>query len=70
MSGGIHEAPKTCGFGTQLSATIAEHATLYLKVPVIRGTGYDAVMLLARFEDYYVPNAQRIQKALNEVMKY
>jgi len=66
----VQEAPKTCGFGAELSASIAEHAILYLKAPVIRVAGYDAVMPLPKLEDYYVPNAQRIQKAFNEVMKY
>ena len=61
MSGGIYEAPKTCGFGKELSANIAENFILYLKAPVIRGAGYDAVMLLPKLEDYYVPKAQRIQ---------
>lgn len=66
----VHEAPKTCGFGAELSASIAEHAILHLKAPVIRVAGYDAVMPLPKLEDYYVPNAQRMQKAFDEVMKY
>jgi pyruvate dehydrogenase E1 component beta subunit len=66
----VHEAPKTCGFGAELSASIAEHAILHLKAPVIRVAGYDAVMPLPKLEDYYVPNAERIKKALKEVMKY
>ena len=66
----VHEAAKTCGFGSELSASIAEHAILYLKAPVIRVAGYDAVMPLPKLEDYYVPNTERIQKALNEAMKY
>lgn len=66
----VHEAAKTCGFGAELSASIAEQAILYLKAPVIRVAAYDAVMPLPKLEDYYVPNAQRIRKALNEVMKY
>ncbi len=66
----VHEAAKTCGFGAELSASIAEHAILYLKAPVIRVAGYDTVMPLPKLEDYYVPNTERIQKALNEAMKY
>ena len=66
----VHEAPKTCGFGAELAASIAEHSILHLKAPVIRVAGYDAVMPLPKLEDYYVPNAERIQKALKEVMKY
>jgi pyruvate dehydrogenase E1 component beta subunit len=66
----VHEAAKTCGFGAELSASIAEHAVLHLKAPVLRVAGYDAVMPLPKLEDYYVPNVARIQKALQEVMKY
>ena len=66
----VHEAPKTCGFGAELSASIAEDAILYLKAPVIRVAGYDTVMPLPKLEDQYVPTVERIRKALNEVMKY
>jgi pyruvate dehydrogenase E1 component beta subunit len=66
----VHEAAKTCGFGAELSASIAEHAILYLKAPVLRVAGYDTVMPLPKLEDYYVPTVHRIQKALDEVMKY
>ena len=66
----VHEAPKTCGFGAELSASIAEHAVLHLKAPVLRVAGYDSVMPLPKLEDYYVPTVHRIQKALDEVMKY
>ena len=66
----VHEAPKTCGFGAELSASIAEDAILHLKAPVIRVAGYDTVMPLPKLEDQYVPTVGRIRKALNEVMKY
>lgn len=66
----VHEAPKTCGFGAELSATIAEDAILYLKAPIIRVTGYDVVMPLPKLEDYYMPTIERIRKGIQEVMKY
>ena len=66
----VHEAPKTCGFGAELSASIAEEAILFLKAPVLRVTGFDAVIPLARLEEQYMPTVERIRKALNEVMKY
>ncbi len=66
----IHEAPKTCGFGAELSATIAEYAMLYLKAPIIRITGFDAVMPFSKLEDYYMPTVERIKKGIQEVMKY
>ncbi|MEW6739724.1 MAG: alpha-ketoacid dehydrogenase subunit beta [Nitrospirota bacterium] len=66
----VHEAPKTCGFGAELSATIAEDAMLYLKGPIMRITGYDVVMPLPKLEDYYTPTVERIRKVIEEVMKY
>jgi pyruvate dehydrogenase E1 component beta subunit len=66
----VHEAPKTCGFGAELSATIAEDAMLYLKAPIIRVAGYDVVLPLPKLEDFYIPTAARIKKAIEEVMKY
>ena len=66
----VHEAPKTCGFGAEISATIAEDAMLYMKAPILRVTGYDAVMPLPKLEDHYVPTFERIRKAIEEIMKY
>jgi pyruvate dehydrogenase E1 component beta subunit len=66
----VHEAPKTCGFGAEIAASLAEDAILYLKAPVIRVAGYDAVMPMPKLEDHYVPGVERIRKALNEIMKY
>jgi pyruvate dehydrogenase E1 component beta subunit len=66
----VHEAPKTCGFGAEIAASLAEDAILYLKAPVIRVAGYDTVMPMPKLEDHYVPGVERIRKAFNEVMKY
>jgi len=66
----VHEAPKTCGFGAEISATIAEDAMLYLKAPIIRVTGFDVVMPLPKLEDYYMPTVERIKKGIEEVMRY
>jgi len=66
----VYEAPKTCGFGAEISATIAEDAMLYMKAPIMRVTGYDAVMPLPKLEDHYVPTVERIRKAIEEIMKY
>jgi pyruvate dehydrogenase E1 component beta subunit len=66
----VHEAPKTCGFGAELSATIAEEDILYLKAPILRVTGYDVIIPLPKLEDYYLPSVERIRKAIEEVLKY
>lgn len=66
----VHEAAKTCGFGAELSATIAEDAMLHLKAPIMRVAGFDVVMPLPKLEDSYIPTVARIKKAIDEVMKY
>ncbi len=66
----VHEAPMTCGLGAELSATIAEHAMLHLKAPIIRVTGYDVVMPLPKLEDHYLPTSARIRKGIETVLQY
>jgi pyruvate dehydrogenase E1 component beta subunit len=66
----VHEAPKTCGLGAELSATLAEEVMLYLKAPIIRVTGYDVVTPLPKLEDFYLPTVERIRKAMEDIMKY
>ncbi len=66
----VHEAAKSCGFGAELSATIAEEAILHLKAPILRVTGFDVVIPLPKLEDYYIPTVTRIRRSLAEVMKY
>ncbi|HSB51803.1 MAG TPA: alpha-ketoacid dehydrogenase subunit beta [Dissulfurispiraceae bacterium] len=66
----VHEAPKTCGFGAELSASVAEDAMLHLKGPIMRVTGYDVVMPLPKLEEHYLPTRDRIRGAIEEVLKY
>jgi pyruvate dehydrogenase E1 component beta subunit len=66
----VHEAPRTCGLGAELAASVAEEVMLYLKAPILRITGYDVVMPLPKLEDRYLPSVERIQKAVGEVMKF
>jgi pyruvate dehydrogenase E1 component beta subunit len=66
----VHEAPATCGLGAEISATIAEHAMLHLKAPIVRVTGYDVVLPLPKLEDYYLPSIEKIRKGIETVLKY
>ncbi len=66
----VHEAPKTCGFGAELSALIQEKSFLSLKAPVTRVTGLDIIIPLPKLEHYYFPNADKIAKAIDSVTKY
>jgi pyruvate dehydrogenase E1 component beta subunit len=66
----VHEAPKTSGFGAEISASVAEDLMLHLKGPVLRVTGCDAVVPLSKLEDHYMPTVERIRKAVEDVLRY
>lgn len=66
----VHEAPKTLGFGAEIAARIQEKLLLYLKAPVVRVTGYDTMFPYFKLEDAYLPNPEKIGKAIEKVMKY
>jgi pyruvate dehydrogenase E1 component beta subunit len=66
----VHEAVRTCGFGAEIAATIAEEAILYLKAPILRVTAPDVTMPLPRLEDHYLPSAEHINNAMDELMRY
>ncbi|HYM81879.1 MAG TPA: alpha-ketoacid dehydrogenase subunit beta [Candidatus Limnocylindria bacterium] len=65
----VHEAPRTCGFGAELAALIAEQALTSLQAPVLRVTGYDTPFPYA-LEHTYLPDAPRVVRALEHVMAY
>ncbi|MDO8426165.1 MAG: alpha-ketoacid dehydrogenase subunit beta [Deltaproteobacteria bacterium] len=66
----VHEAPRIAGFGAEIAAFVAEEAIEYLKAPILRVAGPEAVIPMARLEDYYIPSKDRIRKAYETVMKY
>ncbi len=66
----VHEAPKSAGLGAEIVALVNEHALMYLEAPVGRVTGFDTPIPLPRLEDFYLPNAKRILKAIRKVMRY
>ena len=65
----LHEAPRTCGFGAELAALIAEQALTSLQAPVLRVTGYDTPFPYT-LEHAYLPDAPRVLRALEHVMAY
>ena len=65
----IHEAPKTCGFGAELAATISEKALLHLESPVYRVTGFDTPFPYA-LEEEYLPSPSRILRAAQDSLAF
>jgi 2-oxoisovalerate dehydrogenase E1 component len=66
----VHEAPRNLGIGAEIAATVADKALDYLKAPIRRVAGYDVEVPLARLEDYYIPNKDRVVKAALDLVNY
>jgi len=64
----VHEAPRNCGVGAEIAATVAEHGLFDLHAPVKRVTGYDTVMPLFKLEHEYIPSVARIVDAVRETL--
>jgi pyruvate dehydrogenase E1 component beta subunit len=65
----VHEAPRTCGFGAEIAAEIAERALYSLLSPVKRITGYDVIVPLSRLEGQYMPSIERIADGVRNLME-
>lgn len=66
----VAEAPRTCGFAADIIACINDKAFYDLKAPMKRVTGYDTIFPLARLEKLYLPDARKIDRAVEEVLAY
>lgn len=66
----IHEAPRSCGVGAEVSAIIAEKAILNLKAPILRVTGFDTVIPYAKLENYYIPDKTRVERAIEKLLSF
>ncbi len=63
----VHEAPRTSGFGAELSALVQERCFHHLEAPVLRVTGWDTPYPHA-FEWDYFPGPERVAAALKRTM--
>lgn len=66
----VHEAPRTAGFGAELTAVLQEEALLYQEAPVERVTGFDAPYPLPGLENYYLPGAERIRDGVLRAVEF
>lgn len=66
----VHEAPLTCGVGAEIAARVMEQCFLYLEAPVQRVTGFDTIMPYYKLELDYLPDAERVGKAIEELAAY
>jgi 2-oxoisovalerate dehydrogenase E1 component beta subunit len=66
----IHEAARTGGFGAEIAANLAEAGLLTLLAPVMRVTGYDTVVPLAKLENQWMPSQARILNAVRQTLQF
>jgi pyruvate dehydrogenase E1 component beta subunit len=59
----VHEAPRTCGLGSEVVSLVTEKAFYHLEAPPIRVTGFDTPFPYA-LEMEYLPLSQRILPAI------
>lgn len=65
-----HEAPTFGGIGGELAARISERAFLSLEAPVLRVGGFHMPYPVARVEEHYLPDIDRILEALDRAFAY
>lgn len=65
----VHEAPKTCGYGAELVATLCERAMEYLEAPIQRVAGFDTPFPYS-LEHEYMPNADRVLGAVRKALEW
>jgi pyruvate dehydrogenase E1 component beta subunit len=66
----VHEAPRSFGAGAEIVARLIEKSFLYLEAPIRRVTGFDTVIPLFQREMEYLPNADRIVRAVRETLDF
>jgi len=66
----VHEAPLTSGFGAEISARIMERCFLHLEAPVQRVAGFDTTMPYYKLELDYLPDANRVSRAIEDCLAY
>jgi len=65
----VHEAPRFCGLGGEISAMIAENAIEYMEAPIARVTGFDTPFPNT-LEHHYIPDERRVLDAIEHVFNY
>jgi pyruvate dehydrogenase E1 component beta subunit len=65
----VHEAPRTCGFGAELIASIQERALASLEAPIVRVTGLDTPFPYS-LEHEYMPTADRVLDAIRKTLEW
>lgn len=66
----IHEAPRSCGVGAEIAASLYERVLLDLQAPILRVTAPDIPPPLYRLEQLYIPAVEDILAACDSTLNY
>lgn len=66
----VTEAPRTCGYASEIAAGLAGEGLLSLLAPVQRVTAADIVVPFARLEHRYIPDRQQIVSAVRKTLEF
>ena len=65
----VQEAPETCGFASEIIATVNDHCFYDLEAPIQRVSGFDVPYPVGLLEDFYVPDVERIVAAVRRTLE-
>jgi pyruvate dehydrogenase E1 component beta subunit len=66
----IQEAPRTCGFASEIAAQVSEKLILHLEAPVMRVSGFDIAIPYFRMEEHYLPDVGRVTRGMEQVVNF
>jgi pyruvate dehydrogenase E1 component beta subunit len=66
----VHEAQRSGGLGGEIAARVQQECFYSLEAPVLRVTGYDIPYPVARVEEEYLPDLDRILDAVDRSLEY
>ena len=66
----VHEAPRSCGVGAEIAASLYERVLLDLQAPIVRVTAPDIPPPLYRLEQLYIPGVEDILHACDQVLNF
>jgi pyruvate dehydrogenase E1 component beta subunit len=59
----VHEAPRSFGPGAEIVSRLVEKSFWQLEAPIRRVTGFDVIIPLSAYEQFYLPNSERIVRS-------
>ncbi len=66
----VHEAQRSGGLGSEIAAAVQQECFFSLEAPVLRVTGYDIPYPVARLEEEFLPDLDRILDAVDRSLEF